>query len=232
MDEDENGLGISVYCVNCGVNAGFEVTSGILFTLLHGFTDSYVEVRGDLQAELQVDIMAEYKYKAELVKKRVVTAAIPELSIPRVIAVGPIITVDVECYLEVELQGHMLARIILEMPNSAYVKDSSKSYPHGWTPAVTNTFEVGGEVGLTLRTDMPIGNGFVLDLLNGKFDLQVSIGTSETCSTPLSDINDGQCPGILWDFEIDDNLDLNVIDLYEASLWRTAYTIVAGCITL
>jgi len=117
---------VAIYCVNCGIEASFEWEGHIEFSLLDGITDGQVTFRGELLAELQIGFDAMYQYKKALGKKRLTTLALLGWEIPKVIYVGPLLTIDMQAMLEAKAEGMRPQSMPRLVVNNTYRTDISR----------------------------------------------------------------------------------------------------------
>ena len=170
--------GIRVYCVNCGVGASFSVSGSITVQLSSGVKDAQVTLAGNLHAgvELGAEFLAIYEH--EIGRRRLLEVGVPGFSIPKIITVGPEVTLDIAARLSIQAQGQVIAGFqysLTGFEQTINFVDKARSRSVGWTPSVSHVFNAMGSISVTAELGLPVGIVVGVDLLGGKFSLAAGI---------------------------------------------------------
>ncbi|KAK0106892.1 hypothetical protein ONS95_003611 [Cadophora gregata] len=211
---------LNVWCIDCGVKGSLSVSGSASVSVLKGPTSLRLELGGSLTAGVYLGIEAYVEKEAEFLKKRVFTAGLPGFTLPGIITIGPLITLDVDGKAGVSALGRVLAGAEVDFPEMKVVLDvidTGASRISGFKPTVTTRFEAVGELTMSASLGLPIGVGVGIDILNGQFTQGIAvvsrpyIGAEAHWNTPTANDEDG-CDGIDWSLGIGTEFELNVFD--------------------
>lgn len=166
-------------------------------------------MKGNLHAGVELGVEFPAIYEHEIGRYRPLEVGVPGFSIPNIVTVGPMVTLDIAATLRIEAQGQAIAGFQyyltgFEQPIDFIDKSKSKSV--GWTPHVEHVFNAMGSLSATAELGLPIGVTVGVSLLGGKYTLSAGVVDTPsidfTASFAVSadetgvTINDGRCNGI------------------------------------
>lgn len=244
---------IAIYCVQCGFNGSFKATGAIGFNI-HGITNATLDMVGDLDLSLGIGIDALALKTIELAKKELFSVGLPGFSIPKIVALGPVLYVQVGASYEMKAIGQLLFQGMISFRNAKTHTDylnSANSYSTGWKPTLGGKVDVHGELSAGLVFDLPIGVMFGLDVLDGKFkesavsvvdtssleieakiELEGSVGasTNDTSIEHSGSLNDDYCTGVMWNVSLHNQLNIDVIGQKNFKIFEVELPVAGGCI--
>jgi hypothetical protein len=231
---------LTVYCVDCEFKSSIAIV-GKVTASLSGITAGSVGMTGTVHAGIGLGLDAQVEYK-DTFTKQLIQETIPELTIPNVIAVGPIYTISAELDLDAKAEGQMLAGIAMDITNFAAtldLLDSSKSSSSGFTPTFTKTFTVSGEIDVSAILSIPIdiGVGITIPLIKWQKTIGmiekpgVNATASYTGSTDPDQLAGMACPnGISWDISLTNDVSVDFFGLDTVDLFPyTSPPLINGC---
>ena len=244
---------IAIYCVQCGFNGSFKATGAIGFNI-NGITNATLDMVGDLDLSLGIGIDALALKKIELAKKELFSVGLPGFSIPKIVALGPVLYVQAGASYEMKAIGQLLFEGMISFRNAKTHTDylnSANSYSTGWKPTLGGKVDVHGELSAGLVFDLPIGLMFGLDVLDGKFkesavsvvdtssleieakiELEGSLegSTNDTSITHFGSLNDDYCTGVMWNVSLRNQLNIDVIGQKNIKIFEVELPVAGGCI--
>ncbi|KAH8897557.1 hypothetical protein GQ53DRAFT_884171 [Thozetella sp. PMI_491] len=186
----DEGNGITVYCIDCGVHANLKIGGEVAYNLLEGgLQQAEVTLNGSLLVGVNLGVVARYAYK-NTYQKDIARVPIPGagFNIPQVLNVGPYIEIKADAKLEVEASGTLLAGGQLSLPNVHAVldlKEPKNSTKPDWTPTFKKTFEAKGEVSIKADLALPVSLSVGVEIL-GKEAAKAAIISTPKISTGAS----------------------------------------------
>ena len=139
--------------------------SATLSILQLKMTKGSVGMSGNVHAGLFLGLDAEAEYE-KTVKAELASAGLPGFSIPKVLTVGPVVSLAAELDLGIKGQGQFLVGMAMDIPNFAAtldLVDSSNSASSGFTPVFTRNFSAKGEISATAGLGLPLSIGVGVD---------------------------------------------------------------------
>lgn len=175
---------------------------------------------GKFDAGVSLGLEALAVYKREL-RSRIASVGLRGFSIPKVVTVGPQITLDIAAGLEIQAQGQDIAGIHYSLPKFVQTinfVDKSKSRSSGWTPQLTKTFNASGSLTAEAWLGLPLGIVVGIDLLDGKYSLQAGIVDTPSVNLHATysvsfDLSNGvqsgtdKCSGIDWYIDLENKIE-------------------------
>jgi hypothetical protein len=116
--------------------------------LTQGFYQGSISLTGNMQAGLNIGVNGFASYSATK-NINIIQAGLPGFSIPKIVTIGPSLSVDLNSNLQFNAIGQILVGATYSWPaiNAVLdVIDSSKSTKSGFTPTLTKTFQAYGDV--------------------------------------------------------------------------------------
>ncbi|GIZ47160.1 hypothetical protein CKM354_001025900 [Cercospora kikuchii] len=213
---------VNLWCVDCGLTGELTVAGSASISVINGPTSLRLELGGNIAAGMHLGLEAYVEKEAEF-KKKLGTVALPGLSIPGIITVGPLATFSVDGKVGVAALGRVLLGGKVEFPQIKAVLDVidlDASELSGFKPTFTPRFEAGGELTISSSLGMPISVGIGIDILNGAFEKGVAlvtrpyIGTEIHWNTPPigTGVDEDGCDGIDWSLGIGTEFEMDVFD--------------------
>lgn len=132
---------------------------------------------GSAHAGLFVGLDAQVQYNQKFTKQ-IANIGLPGFSIPKIITVGPVVTVGTELDINAQATGQLLVGVAMDLPNfqaTLDIVDSTKSGSSGFTPVFTKNFTASGEIDITIGFGLPVsvGVGLVAPII--KFDKTIAL---------------------------------------------------------
>ncbi|PPJ59982.1 hypothetical protein CBER1_10141 [Cercospora berteroae] len=191
-------------------------------SVINGPTSLRLEVGGNIAAGMHRGLEAYVEKEAEF-KKKLGTVALPGVSIPGIITVGPLATFSVDGKVGVAALGRVLLGGKVEFPEIKAVLDVidlDASELSGFKPTFTPRFEAGGELTISSSLGMPISVGIGIDFLNGAFEKGVALVTRPYIGTEIhwnttpigTGVDEDGCDGIDWSLGIGTEFEMDVFD--------------------
>ena len=111
---------IAVYCVDCGVKGSVHLYGRARYAIGQGLTEANAGMKGNLAAGLKIGIAAEAEIK-QTFRQPLLSEGVPfpGFSVPGIYAIGPVVTLDAEVDLGVNLAGQVLAGLTMSIPDFA-----------------------------------------------------------------------------------------------------------------
>lgn len=225
-DDGEGGLegSITVYCVDCGIHGVIHLSGSCSFSIADGVTSLSVGMSGSLTAGIQIGIDAEVKY-TKTWSKELYSQGVEYLSVPNVITIGPVMTLDAALELELTAEGKVLTGAELTIgPFEANLDfiNSDNTYGNGFDQTTFDKFfKASGEIGAAVTFSLPYSIGVGIDLppldwrktisiidapgikAEIKYENEISVGTNPNDSEDDSDDDDDCINGISWDVRLE-----------------------------
>ncbi|KAF2674352.1 hypothetical protein BT63DRAFT_449344 [Microthyrium microscopicum] len=170
-----NTLGL--YCVSCGANGQFTVSGHVSAKLLPPkITKIELDLDGSLKASL-VLAMAGAATKSFPFSKRVFSQSLSSFSIPKIISVGPSVTMDLGATLALHAKGGIEYGWTFGWPVVKAQLDllNFKAGSSGFTPTGAPVFNYQGDAAAELNGYALIGLRFGIDVLKGKWTADVGL---------------------------------------------------------
>lgn len=164
---------LTLYCVECGVQGQVKLAGNLRWTIRDGLQAAVASFTGGISAGLQIGVVA----NAAITKKDRVSLIsqgipIPGISVTNVFSIGPILTLDAEYSVGLELAGKALAGLKVNIPDFYAVADlkvPANSKIGGFTPQTEKIFKA--DVAITAKAGlaMPLGISLGVDIPPIKF---------------------------------------------------------------
>lgn len=230
--EEVPSTGVAVYCVNCGMTGNVNVQGSISFRLVEGVSAATMSIAGNLAASLGLAINGFASQTATPAIERIAAVGLPGFTIPKIVTVGPELTLDMSVTIRVSADGQLFAGGTLTMPDFVAFVDfvhGANSHSSGWTPQYT--WEVGafGTISAQATLGIPFGLALGIDILGGKYKEQaalvdtpemtatmsytgsIEIG-SDTCTTEVVPL---ACEGVTWSIGLANRVDMTILNANE-----------------
>jgi hypothetical protein len=113
-----------------------------------GFYQGSVSLSGNIQAGLALGVNGFATYSATK-DVSIISAGLPGFSIPKIVTIGPSLTVGLNSNIQINAIGQVLVGTTYTWPAISAVLDiidNSKSTHSGFTPTVSKTFDAYGDV--------------------------------------------------------------------------------------
>lgn len=163
MSKKTGAIGhVAVYCVQCGVNGILRLTGSARYTIKDGLQQANAGLSGNLAAGVQLGIDASAEISQNSDFPLISVAVPPGFSVPRVFAIGPMVTLNAELNLDISLSGQVLAGVMMNIPNFSANLDlvnPSQSSTSGFTPQFQKIFQAQAAVSVTAGLALPVGVG-------------------------------------------------------------------------
>lgn len=117
------------------------------------------------------------KYE-KTIKKELMKRNLAGWEIPKIVSLGPSISLSTQATFSVEAEGQLLAGASLNWPAfeaTLDFVDTRKSTQSGWTPQVTKKFDARGELTATAALGLPVTLSFGVDILSGKIKKEIEL---------------------------------------------------------
>lgn len=216
---------LALYCVDCGVKGAAHISGHLTLSLSDGIKAGTLDINGNIAAALNLGLDAQVTYDSGVQKKNIISVGLPGFSIPKIVTVGPQVSLDAAIQVIIEAKGQVLVGANATLPAFEIhidIKDSKKSYTKGFTPKVQHTFQAHAEIGATAKFGLPFGLGVGLDiqlLKNGK--KMVSVITEPYIEAKMKyDSDDDKCKGISYSTNLGLDSKLNLFDLKEFEIFN------------
>lgn len=168
---------IALYCVKCGVNGKLHLGGQARWTIAEGLMKANAEMKGNIEASLQLGLDAKAAYK-QTFPIPIAQAGVPGFSVSGIITIGPVVKLDAEVDVGVEIEGQVLAGVIMRIPDfqaNLDLKDESNSKANGFEPQWEKIFEAKGKITATAGIGLPLSIGLGIVIPPLKFDKTASI---------------------------------------------------------
>lgn len=178
IGEEDPEPSIELWCVNCHVNGDLKILGSASFSVLGGgLTKAQLSLNGNLDASLYLGMnaFAEWDPTKEV---DFLTMGLPELEIPNILVLGPIITLGVSIDLDISAVGQYLVGADMNWPALSATLDvlnPHSSSQSGWVPTVHDSVQADGSLTINSTLGLPISLGFGINILNGKYDKEVKL---------------------------------------------------------
>lgn len=221
---------VTVYCVDCGFKTNIDIKGRITTSIASGKTAGSVSMAGNVHAGVGLSLVAEAEYKNTFIKQ-LMQETVPELTIPGILAVGPVYTISAELDLDAKAHGQILATIAMDIPNFAAtldLVDSSKSSSSGFNPTFTKSFTAAGEIDVSANFGLPLdlGVGISVPILKWKKTIGmiekpgINATASLTGSTDPTELAVMSYPnGISWAISLTNDVSLDFFGLKKVDLF-------------
>jgi hypothetical protein len=123
-------------------------TGSLGISATKGFYQGSVSLSGNIQAGLNIGANGFASYSATK-DISIISAGLPGFSIPKIVTIGPSLTVGLNSNLEIDAIGQILVGTTYSWPAISAVLDvidNTKSTHSGFTPTVSKTFNAYGDV--------------------------------------------------------------------------------------
>lgn len=168
---------IALYCVKCGVNGKLHLGGQARWTIAEGLMKANAEMKGNIEASLQLGLDAKAAYK-QTFPIPIAQAGVPGFSVSGIITIGPVVKLDAEVDVGVEIEGQVLAGVIMRIPDfqaNLDLKDESNSKANGFEPQWEKIFEAKGKITATAGIGLPLSIGLGIVIPPLKYDKTASI---------------------------------------------------------
>lgn len=220
------GVGPTVSCENCYAKGEMHMEGRIAFSIREGMTKGYMNVGGHWDSRLALGMRLEGQKKVEKIKKQLLAKNLVNLEIPRIISVGPMVTLSAVCDIYFNAKGAEIligGQVTIEKGEATLdLLDKSKSGAKGFTPKVQPVakYRSNGEVSVTLDFGLPLGIEAGVDLLNGKW--KKTVGLFEQPSFQVrATAPTKNCQGIEIGLAIKNYVFISVGAVYDYALLQT-----------
>ncbi|KAH6607652.1 hypothetical protein Trco_003965 [Trichoderma cornu-damae] len=220
---------IELWCVDCNIKGDLKLVGSASFSFYLG-----------LNAFAEWDPTREYDF---------LTMGLPELEIPNILVLGPVISLGVSVDLDISAVGQYLIGADLnwsQLSATLDVLNPRGSSQSGWVPTVHDTVQADGGLTVNSTLGLPITLGFGINILNGKYDKEIKVvdtpGVRASMECDLTnEINNGSvntdpedsCYGIHWSLGLVNTVKLDLSDFdqgtYRLEEWD-APVFASGCI--
>ena len=202
---------IALYCVKCGVNGKIHLGGQARWTIAEGLTKANAELKGNIEAGLQLGLDAKAAYK-QTFPFPIASAGVPGFSVPGIITIGPLISLDAEVEIGVEVEGQVLAGVIMRIPNfqaNLDLVNQAKSKSEGFEPQWEKIFEAKGKITATAGIGLPVKVGLGIAIPPLKFEKTAAIVDKPSINAKMTytastsgAAGDSKCPnGIGWNID-------------------------------
>lgn len=252
--------GVTIYCVECGVQGTLALAGSIDVVLDAPFLKSgSIDVSAtNFKIPMVFGFDAQgSKLPTVPFKFTVFQDTLVPFEIPGIFAVGPMITVAVDFKLAVSATGRLKAGVRYSLDNAhSHIDTNQKSgatKSNGWTPHLEKVFELSpGKLEFKSTLGVPISLGFGLDVGKGLFNKNInitdepSIELKTTVNTKgkqkrfearnhardlLTRQGQDQCPsGIEEVISFGNAVNVNVFDVWETQLATFSTPLFSTCI--
>ncbi|KAL1651838.1 hypothetical protein SLS61_005209 [Didymella pomorum] len=235
--------GIELWCVDCGVKGKFVAKGSLSATPLSGLKKAQVGVHGNMYVGAFLGVNAFTKYE-KTIKKELMKRNLAGWEIPKIVSLGPAISLSTQATFSIEAEGQLLAGASLNWPAfeaTLDFVDTRKSTQSGWTPQVTKKFDAHGELTATAALGLPVTLSFGIDILSGKIKKEIELSdipalTAEAklefdLGTSKTQFGSDDCQGIEWDIALTNELriDLPGTEGWKLNGWKSP-PLAKGCI--
>ncbi|KAF2148126.1 hypothetical protein K461DRAFT_325051 [Myriangium duriaei CBS 260.36] len=169
--------GADFYCVDCGIKGSLSLTAAVSASLLKGLTDAYVSLNGNFHAGMALGVNARSSFSKSY-SNTVANAPIGGVSIPKLLSIGPSLSLNVAADFNVASSGQLLAGGALDWPSIQakldFVNKGSTSVS-GFKPNFNAQFQASGSATLTGHLGLPVSLAVGIDILNGHWKKSISL---------------------------------------------------------
>ncbi|KAF2149140.1 hypothetical protein K461DRAFT_324547 [Myriangium duriaei CBS 260.36] len=172
---DANGF--EIFCVNCGITGSFTMTGTASASLLHGLEDAFLQVTGNLHAGLYLGLNAHYS-GSKSTNVNILTVPIGAVSVPKLLTIGPTLSLGASVNLNLNAQGQVLVGGALDWPAISAKLDfvkTSTSGVSGFKPNFSHTFTANGQATLTAGLGLPISLAVGISILDGHWKYSLAL---------------------------------------------------------
>lgn len=170
---------VSMGCEDCYARGNVRITGEIAFNFRDGLNRGHLAAGAGFDSRLALGLKMERKDKLKQIKRQLYAKNLLNLEIPKMISVGPQISLSASLDLEFEAKAELLVGAKFQITQGEAridLKDSSKSSITGFEPKFTPIYKIdGAQAKITLDIGFPIGLEFGIDLGNGKWKQTVSL---------------------------------------------------------
>jgi hypothetical protein len=170
---------VSMGCENCYAKGNVKIGGEIAFSFRDGLKRGHLAAGAGFDSQLALGLKMERKDKLKQIKRQLYAKNLLNLEIPKMISVGPQISLSASLDLEFDAKAELLVGAKFEITQGEAridLKDSSQSSITGFEPKFTPIYKFdGAQAKITLDIGFPIGLEFGIDLGNGKWKQTVSL---------------------------------------------------------
>ncbi|KAL6859497.1 hypothetical protein J3F83DRAFT_763284 [Trichoderma novae-zelandiae] len=239
---------VEFWCVDCHVDGKLKLVGSASFSLIHGLTKAQLSLDGNLDAGLflGMNAFAEYNPKREY---DFLSVGLPGLSIPDILAIGPVLSLGISVDLDISAVGQYLVGADMEwtaLSATLDVLNPRSSTKSGWTPNVRDTVQADGSLTVNSTLGLPVSLGFGLNILKGKYDKEIKLVDTPGVRASMeydftNEVNNGEvntdpedgCYGIHWSVGMVNTLVLDLSDIDQGTFTLDEYdapVFASGCI--
>ena len=202
---------IALYCVKCGVNGKLHLGGQARWTIAEGLTKANTEMKGNIEAGLQLGLDAKAAYK-QTFPFPIAQAGVPGFSVSGIITIGPVLKLDAEVELGIEIEGQVLAGVIMRIPNfqaNLDLVDHKNSKAEGFEPQWEKIFEAKGKISATAGIGLPVSIGLGIVIPPLKLDKTASVVDKPSINAKMTytasttgNTGDAKCAnGVGWNID-------------------------------
>lgn len=208
-----------LYCLECGVTVTTQFSGELSYKIGAGVQYGHLKIDASFLAQILLGFEAGIEIEKDLMNKRIVEVGVPGLSIPNVITIGPMLTLDAKATLLASITGNLMVggTLDIKLVHTFDLKDTQKKNTPSLTgPRFKASFNAEAEIAVGIRISVPMGLVIGLSVGNNKI-IGVSAGIySEPAIEAKASIavkTDGQsissgndCKGVKVGFEVQHTL--------------------------
>lgn len=144
---------------------------------------------GNFKAEVNLGLEATGKLNYAIRKPIIAQALPPGFSIPKIVAIGPVISLDARLDINIDASANLLVGGTVEIPNFHATMDMAnmdRRSQSGWEPKFTSKFEVDGQLTASATMGLPltVGVGIKIPVVN--FDKMVALVDEPSLTATLT----------------------------------------------
>lgn len=189
----------SLYCVGCSVNGTVHIAGELSFTPLQKTSlQGNITIDGSITASVFLGLDARAQYVKESTYNIWSASIPPGFTIPKIITLGPSISLDANLKVNISAQGTVFAGAKAEFTDTRATIDLVKKNSleaSGFTPKFEPKFEAKGQINAKARLGLPLSIGVVVQIPLLEFDQGISIANEPYVKGKASWGVAGSCPG-------------------------------------
>lgn len=168
---------VTIYCVNCGVSGSVSIGGSASLNIIHGLTAAQIGITGNIAASLELGLDANAQV-SQTFKTQIASTDLPGMSVPGVLIIGPVISLEAEMKLDVTAQGQLLVGATMSIPNfNAHLDlvNSQNTQSTGFTPQFQKIFKASGQISASAAIGLPLSIGLGIEAPLIKFNKVVAL---------------------------------------------------------
>lgn len=225
----------NIICDNCYAKGEISFGGHIGWTVKEGLKSGYLTAAGFWDSRLVLGLQLQGQAKVEAKKKELLAKNLLNLEIPKMISVGPEITLTAVFDIYFNAHADILIGGKLQIEKGEAVLDlldTSKNKFNGFSPKLTPIAEYSGaEASVTLDFGLPLGLEFGVDLLGGTWKKTVGVIDQPSFQVRAKTLTESCVDGLDVNLAVRNYLFLAAMEVYDYAIdQRDIWSQPLGCI--